>query len=718
MNIYILIPFLSALFTLVLGFLVFFKNPNNNLNRIFFVFSSMVTVWLGASAILLPNCGNEADAIFWDKIVYFGVILIPPTCLHFSVLFTKTKKQKKLVVFSYLLALLFLIVNPTDYFTHGLTYYPWGCHTKAGPFHHLFILSFAFFISFVFRNLFHAYKSSRGMEKSQTLYIIFAFITLGVGVIGFLPAYGVNLYPYTYLCGLIAVLIITYAIVKHRLMDIRFVLRKYSVYLASLLSIIIPVIIIKYLAGYFFPTYDLTIDFILLVLSIASFSKLKDRFYHVANKYFFSSLYDAREVIVNLSEKLKTTLETEKIYHYISDTLTNSFHAKSVTVLLFNEKTKKYTVQYDIGHDRQGEMTFAEESGFYTKVMQKNPVIVIDEMKEDLFGKFKKTMDLFERFKIDVLVTLSLKDKIIGVLAIGPKESGDMFNSEDLEVLEIIGAQAAIAIENALLFEETKQFSLKLEKEVEQATKELRVANTKLKRLDQAKSEFISIASHQLRTPLTVIKGYVSMVLEGSFGNLDAGKKEVLNKVYESNERLIQLVENLLNISRIESGRLQFSFESRQIDILAHDIVSELDPAAAKKGLYLKYEAPAKPLPPVMIDEEKMRHVIVNLIDNAIKYTKKGGITVSLILKGDNIHFCSADTGVGIRPDDLPNLFKKFSRGKDMSLINPGGSGLGLYVAKNMIEAHHGKIWAESEGEGKGSRFCFDIPVNIKKEVR
>ncbi|MCU0679382.1 MAG: HAMP domain-containing histidine kinase, partial [Planctomycetes bacterium] len=174
---------------------------------------------------------------------------------------------------------------------------------------------------------------------------------------------------------------------------------------------------------------------------------------------------------------------------------------------------------------------------------------------------------------------------------------------------------------------------------------------------------------------------------------------------------LIRLVENLLNISRIESGRLQFTFREMQLEDLVLSVVNELLGTARKKGLKLEYFPPKKALPPLKIDEEKIRQVAMNLIDNSIKYTKQGKITVSVARTGNVLKFMVEDNGAGIRPEDLPRLFKKFSRGEGMSLLNTEGTGLGLYVAKEMIDAHHGRIWGESAGEGKGSKFCFTLPV-------
>jgi signal transduction histidine kinase len=312
---------------------------------------------------------------------------------------------------------------------------------------------------------------------------------------------------------------------------------------------------------------------------------------------------------------------------------------------------------------------------------------------------------------VEILTPLNIKDKTIGLIALGSKESGDMYNDEDLQVLEIVGAQTAIAMENALLYDETRKFNINLKREVERATKELREANEQLKILDQAKSDFISIASHQLRTPLTIVKGYVSMMLEGNFGELNPMERDSLEKVFESNERLIRLVENLLNISRIESGRMQYTYEVMPLEKVVDSVVDELQSYAIKMKLKLSYKKQKAALPLVRIDEEKIRQVVMNLIDNAIKYTKAGTVTVSLKEDDGGIIFTVSDSGMGINPLDISKLFKKFSRVAGTNLVHTEGTGLGLYVARTMIEAHKGRIWAESDGEGLGSRFSFWLPA-------
>lgn len=252
-----------------------------------------------------------------------------------------------------------------------------------------------------------------------------------------------------------------------------------------------------------------------------------------------------------------------------------------------------------------------------------------------------------------------------------------------------------------------------------------------LEKLDKAKSEFISIASHQLRAPLTIIKGYVSMLVEGSYGKITKESRESLQNVYQSNERLIRLVNDLLDISRIETGKIEMVLKKTSLENMISSVIEEMGPQAKKKNIFLEFQKPQKLLPEIIIDSDKTRQVILNLIDNAVKYTGKGGIVVSVDYQksakptfvrtsagegGEKIIIKVKDTGEGIDKEDLPKLFESFSRGRAGSRLFTEGAGLGLYIARKFIELHGGKIWAESEGRGRGSAFYIELPIKSLKK--
>lgn len=249
--------------------------------------------------------------------------------------------------------------------------------------------------------------------------------------------------------------------------------------------------------------------------------------------------------------------------------------------------------------------------------------------------------------------------------------------------------------------------------EITKLAKNLEGANVRLKELDKAKSEFLSIASHQLRTPLAAIRGYLSMMQEGDFGKPTETMLDPLQKLVESGRLMNTSIEDYLNASRIEQGRMVYAMQDVDLISVVKTVTEELTPSAVRGGLTLTTTLSDATTPKNAIttaDLGKIKQVISNIIDNAIKYTKQGGITVSLTEKGKNFIITVTDTGVGIDKEEISKLFSKFTRAKDAGLVNTSGTGLGLYVAKQIIEAHKGSIRIESDGVGKGSRFIVEIP--------
>lgn len=240
---------------------------------------------------------------------------------------------------------------------------------------------------------------------------------------------------------------------------------------------------------------------------------------------------------------------------------------------------------------------------------------------------------------------------------------------------------------------------------------ELETAYQELQKLDKAKSEFVSIASHQLRTPLTAIKGYTSLLIEGSYGKLTAKNRPPIENIYQSTERLIKLINELLNISRIEAGRLEMNFEEAPIEEVINLAIEETKIQAEKKKLYLKIEKPKDPLPKIFIDKDKIKQVIMNVIDNAIKYTSQGGVVVKTKSYDSKVIIEVSDTGDGMAEEEISKLFKSFSRGSAGNKLSTEGAGLGLHIAKRFIEFHNGRIWAESPGKGKGSTVFIELPI-------
>jgi signal transduction histidine kinase len=236
-------------------------------------------------------------------------------------------------------------------------------------------------------------------------------------------------------------------------------------------------------------------------------------------------------------------------------------------------------------------------------------------------------------------------------------------------------------------------------------------AREEIERLNRSMQEFVAITSHQIRSPLTHIKAALASIREGSYGQVDPKATAVLNRVSVSIERLITLVNDLLDMSSMESGKMQYSFAEFDFTGLVDSVAAEFIDPAKDKGVTLIWQRPTQPII-IKCDERKMRQVVFNLVDNALKYTQKGFVEIILNKEARAVELSVKDSGVGMSKETITHLFEKFSRAKTGSAAKAEGTGLGLYVAKRIVNDHKGELWAESEGPGKGSTFNLTILTN------
>jgi signal transduction histidine kinase len=283
------------------------------------------------------------------------------------------------------------------------------------------------------------------------------------------------------------------------------------------------------------------------------------------------------------------------------------------------------------------------------------------------------------------------------------------FSKTATEVLIRVGFALILSVIGALLIKSVRKEIIRND-ELAQLAKSLEKANIRLQELDRQKTDFLSIAAHQLRTPLSIINGYIELIKDGGYGKVGKKMRDTLDNMDDSNTRLTKLVDEFLDITRIEQGRTKFTFKESNIADVITSAVEELRDRGEQKGIKIKWTPPKKPITP-SFDDEKVRHVIFNFIDNAIKYSTKGLITVGLAQDEVGVAVTVNDNGLGFNKIDEVNFFQKFYRGENVKGINVTGTGLGLYVCRKFIETHGGRIWAHSAGLGEGSEFGFWIPM-------
>jgi signal transduction histidine kinase/HAMP domain-containing protein len=308
-----------------------------------------------------------------------------------------------------------------------------------------------------------------------------------------------------------------------------------------------------------------------------------------------------------------------------------------------------------------------------------------------------------------VCAPMKSKDRILGFVA--ADRGKQPCSAEDLEVLMTIAHDMAVAIDNARAYQQLEQLTATLDKRVQERTQELQTANEKLRELDRLKSSFVSMVSHELRTPMTSIKGYVDNLLDGVAGPLNEKPTYYLKRVQHNVERLTRMINDLLDLSRIEAGAVKLQLGSVSIPELLNDVVEGFQTIATEKSVNVKVHS-TPDLPLIQGDRDKLYQVLNNLIQNAIKFTPKGGTILAEAQAGPQgfVQICVGDTGCGIAAEELTRVFERFYRGESVAIENRG-AGLGLAITKNLVELHHGRIWVEST-PGEGSRFFFTVPIS------
>ncbi len=715
----------SALFNFVvsslLGVFVLYKNTRARVNRSLFFLCSTAAWWSGFY-FLWQTTNSTGAALIWTKLLMLGAIWIPYTYIKVIFIFLENEHRHKILLrLVYIMSLILSALIPTSLIvSHISPVYGFLLWPKPGP---AYIPFLSVFIMMILYGMHVSYQESKSLpyDKKKQLKIILVgmAVSLIAGSTNYFLWYDIPIKPYGNILASVYVVTMVYAIIRHQVMDIKLTLRGWSVYVTSLSSIVLFALVIQHMVHLVFPLVDeFWLSFALITASVSVHPIVKRHAYRVANKYFFSSLYDSNEVIAKLSNKLLSVLEIGRLYQTINSTITETFHTKSVSILTFDKKTGEFAVSFNNGFD-----IYNEERGFINAVLTSIPLrhnecVIVENIRASAqaSGKDKKLLNLLNKYGVEIMVPLNIKDDLIGIIVLGPKESKDSYNKEDIQVLEVIRAQTSIALENALLYAETLQSERQLEQKVKSRTRDLQqksdelvAANKRLKQLDAAKTEFLSIASHQLRTPLSGIKGYVSMMNDGDFGAFKPGQKEILMRVGTEVDRLVRLVQVFLDVSRIESGRLNISKKEFNFVDLVKETVEELKPTADSKKIKLTHKGRKKTIL-IEADRDKLKDVLVNLIDNAVKYTPKGSVWTEIEDSDSSVKFQVRDSGVGMEPDEVSRVFEKFARGKGIDRISTSGSGLGLFIAKKIVESHKGKIWAESEGKGKGSVFVFEIP--------
>ena len=702
--------FYSFILTLVLalGFVAILKNSKREQNLVFFATTAALAGWI-AGLFIADVAGDIETGLLAIRWALFFTPVAVFFFLYFSFVFPVESrgKKKKLLVLALPTVAISLLAH-SEFMVKSIEYGQFAANiAETGPAY--IVLLFFIFTYFVYAATILLQKRNTSLKNTSQINVVLLGLissaSLGL-LFGFSPQFFDFMQPLTILTGPSVVLFIAsiaYAMLKHRMFDIRLALTRSIAYVMSIaLVAVVYTVLVLVLVDRFI--LDVEVDLSQQVVYIAAtvvlafaFAPLKNFFNHLTERIFYRDRYYTEDVLNRLGKVFVSKSNSFELLDDSLEIITSTLKVKT-GYLVVMDGSDIYRIASTSGATKS-----AIDSGVLSHFTQS--LTMYDETKQE-DPEYQKLREL----DIYVALRLELQEGLIGYLLLSEKQSGTIFTKQDVNLLEILSQELAVAIQNAKNFEEIQAFSEKLEKEVEEATTELKEKNRRLEELDQAKDDFISMASHQLRTPLTTIKGYLSMLLDGDAGKIPKKQREFIDLSFVSSQRMAHLISDLLNVSRISTGRLTIDQEEFDLIKVAKEELEQLEQQADARGVNLTFHEPDEESIVVNLDEGKMRQVIMNFTDNAVYYAPEGNVDVYIEKLDGAVEFKVKDDGIGVSEEDQKQLFTKFYRAENARHVRPDGTGLGLYMAKQVIEAQDGDIIFESE-EGEGSTFGFRFRI-------
>lgn len=698
---------------LLVALLVAAKNYKAKININFILFDLFTFLYVLSS--FLSELVNLESALLWTRMALFTAGCIPLFFYSFALAFTNYKSKrlwiKKAIYFSP------IIIEPLAFHPASIsTVAREGFGTTIGQIGPLMWVTLAYFVlvfSYSFRIL-HKHKeaASTAVRKQITAIIYGIGTTVVISLITqiVLPAFGII--SLGNLLGIPSTLLLVgtvgYAILWAQLFDIGFVILRslgymLTVGLASLLYGATILIVSKIvLPGLKFTNLENVFIVVMAVVLTLIFQPILQFVSKSTDKIFFRDHYDSKHLLHRISKVLAAEIELPKLCWQVVTVLREVMRVNQVDIIVLEKG-----------------QPFYEAAGIFQKILPKfaqemelmgDKTIVTDELAED------RRKAILRKYGISVFAIITDRNEKIGYLLFSEKNSGSLFNKSDIQVIDTIADTLAVAIQNSRAFTQIQQFNLTLQAKIDKATEELHAANDKLKQADAVKDDFISMASHQLSTPLAVIDGYLSMANDGYYGKINDKLAGPLKSALGRAQIMKGLVVDLLNISRMTAGKFFLEITPTNLNEMAPDEVSQLQNQAKEMNVKLTYHTPANPVPIIDIDDQKISQAMMNLINNALHYAKNGMVDVYLESNDTDIIFKVIDNGMGVPEDQKSSLFTKFFRANNARKESPNGTGIGLYLVKRVVEDHNGKVIFSSE-VGKGSTFGFSLPIHPGKRA-
>ncbi len=697
-------PLVAGTLIFASGLWILLKNPRAVTNRTFSLLCLAVCLWL-FSVSMIYSTADPQNALFWGKFLYGGVVYIPALFYHFCVSFLERPGHRRTIWLNYTVSTAFFMLIPTSLLINGQYSFFWGWYPKAGLLHPLFLVFFAAVGARSLHMLYSSYNTATTtapLEATRIKFVLWAFLLALVASVDFAPSYGIEFYPGGFVFVSLWVLLVSYAVAKYRLLEISLIVSKnkilpYAQGFAILFSFYVATLLLVHT---FTGSIQYTLAALLLALLLVSAEllvKIPKRMEEMIGRALFREKHDAYDTLTAFSKDMVTILDLKDLNQRFLGTLSKALKIPRVSLFLLDEEKLVYTLVSSKGleADQIKGLKIPSEHPLVHQLARSRSLLVREEL-EYAGGRASTNpiIDCLRSMRSDVCLPLFNKGRLIGFCNLGTRANDQMYSGEDLSLLKTLAQNAAIALDNALLYEHLKRSQLLMQR------------TDRLRSLETIAGGF----AHEIRNPLTSIKTFIQLAPERKDDPefIDGFSRIVNDDVL----RIERLIEEILDYARYMRPQLT----EEDINDVVTSCLYFVQFKADSLGITLE-NALALDLPRVMLDRQQMKQVILNLLLNALDAMREKGGCLTVKTHGlkkpagdEWVQFEVSDTGPGIEAASLEQIFDPFYTTKHDSGEREG-TGLGLSIVHQIVQEHHGIVQVES-AVGKGTTFLVNLPAS------
>jgi signal transduction histidine kinase len=723
-NAFALSGLLTGVSSLAVGLFVLSKGPAKPLNRLWFAFACSVSLW-GFGALWISQEQNPSTALLAWRLAYaFGVIWIPVLFFHFVLIFSESKPDRLLPLQYAIGAIFSLFCLFSRGFFAGVRFvFSSFYYTKPGLLFYPYFIWWVGLVVYAHYQIYKKYRSASSIRRNQFKYILLAFVlAYGTGSLAYLPNFGIDVYPYGTFGIMFYPIIVTYAIISYRAMEIQTVIHKTAAWLTASAAVVVPV------SGIFYGGHEWigSLSPISLSLFVGFVGLLLIPYAKIVlpriDQFFERRKHDLKTVLQDFTREIAELKNPDQLIIRFQEIIASVLYPEKISLILFDIRGEAIKPVQFFALDPQFPVT--PHLPFLTELAKNNAIVDRERVSiEPQYDAVKEVARLyFLATDAEVIVPLVHNKKLFGVIHLGQKKNLQSYTEDEIDFLTTLKIEGSIALSNALLYadvqemsESLRQWANELEARVEERTHQLEESYEKLKELDRLKSRFFANISHEFRTPITLLMGPTEMMLRRELGAITENQEKYLNIIHTHSTRLLRLINTLLNLSKVDAGETKLLLQRENFVQFLRQMVDSIIPIAEQKSVHLIFEGD-ETIPAFLYDPGKMEEVLLNLLSNALKFTEKGEIRVSCEMQWNNLRVKVSDTGPGIPKEAIPKLFDRFFQVDTAASRVGTGTGIGLSLVKEWVELHKGRVWVESQ-EGRGSTFFFTIPVRLEEVV-